>query len=308
MKLRLIYGCVAAITLATGVVAQTDDPSNNAFNPSQPNLGGVGAVLNSFALPAGTDNVPVGLENDGNGDLLGTTIGDSIFFTVDTSGALVSGPTPVPAAITPIGITTNGTSIFVTDTTGIMVQELDFAGNVISSFDVSNSGTFPEGITIASFDDNFYVVDGSGGNQVGQYSSAGTLLSTFPVNGTSQDGIAFDNTRCVFWVYDSGTDLVRSYDSSFTELENFPGTGAAGFANGEGVGVVGDSVFVLSTGSTTVVEFDISGAQSAANASTLCATGPTGPVIAVPTLSQSGLALLALVMMLGGAIAVRRFV
>ncbi len=309
MKYRVL--CVSAILLAGSsvAIAQTDDPNNSQTpaSPAPPVSGGTGAVVNTFTIP--TAATPVGLENDGNSNLLLTDIGNTDFSTISSAdGSLISGPFATGSTGNPIGITTNAGTISITDTVDMDVDQYDTAGNFIASFDVSGFSTFPEGITIAPFDGNFYVVDGAGGNQVGQFSPAGTLLNSFPVNGASQDGIAFDNLRCVFWLYDSGTDTVRSYDSSFTELTTFPGTIAAGFSGGEGVGVIDNSVFVMATGAGTVVEFDLTGAQSAANADTLCPQDVLPPPPAVPTLSQTGLAILALMLLLGGGLVVRRYV
>lgn len=207
------------------------------------------------------------LENDGSGDLLGTEITNQQYYTQSTTGTLVSGPTSVAADTgNAIGITQNGSSIFITDTGNQRVNEYDLSGNFLGSFDVSTETTFPVGISYSGPIGNLFVVYGAGGNKVSEYDLSGTLLNNYPINGSSQDGIAFDFQRCTFWIYDSGTDLVRSYDSSFTEIENFPSTGAAGFSSGEGLAVVGDSLYIVATGAGEVVEFDISGAQTAANA------------------------------------------
>jgi len=77
------------------------------------------------------------------------------------------------------------------------------------------------------------------------------------VNGLSQDGIVYDPINQVYWIYDSGTDSVRKYDLSFNEISSFAGTINAGFAGGEGVAVSGDRLYIVSTGSDTVVVFEI---------------------------------------------------
>jgi len=301
--------CVLLI-ISTTLWSQTDHPDNNVFNSSNnaPAGVGLGAVLGSFTTPpAGVTGTPVGLENDGSGDLLGTEITNQQYFTQTTTGALVSGPTSVIADTgNAIGITQNGSSIFITDTNNIRVNEYDMSGNFIGSFDVSSETTFPEGISYADPIGNLFVVNGSGDNIVAEYDLSGNLQTTYPVNGSSQDGIAFDSQRCVFWIYDSGTDLVRSYDSSFSEIENFPGTGAAGFGTGEGLAVVGDSLFVVATGAGEVVEFDISSAQAAANAGSLCALGPAGPATPVPANNSYAMWLLIIGLLLCGGFVARK--
>ena len=274
MKTRnLSILATAAMMSSTAFAQLADDPNNNSFNVTgtTPN-GGVGSVLNSFNPPAPPGGLNVGLEHDGNGDLLNTEIVADDFQTHNaTDGTNVSGPFNINAnSAGSIGITTDGTNIYVTDTVDDDVDTYSTAGAYVSSFPTAS--TFPEGITIGSFDGNFYVVDGGGGNVVEQYDPTGTPLSTFPILGSSPDGIAFDDARCSFWIYDSGTDTVRQYDNTFNEISNFAGSGAAGFGNGEGLAVIGDSLFVMATGSNTVVEFDISGATPADNAGELCNT------------------------------------
>ena len=290
---------LALLTVATfSVNAQTDAPNNNQFNVNTNQIagaGGVGSVLGSFVIPPAAvgAGLPVGLENNGSGDLLVSVIGPSSFSTLDTAGNLLSGPTDIAANTgTAIGVTTNATNLFFTDTGGIEVDIYDLSGAYQSSFDVSTETTFPEGITVAPYNGNLFVVSGSGENIVAEYDLTGAVQNSFPVNGSSQDGIAFDSQRCVFWMYDSGTDTVRSHNSDFTEIQTFPGSGAAGFGNAEGVAVVGNSLFLLVAGAATVVEFDIAGATVAANAGTLCNAGPAVPAVPVPFLNKQSVLLL----------------
>lgn len=299
-----------SLIICAPLFAQTDDSNNAAFNPATANRGGgVGTFIGSITSPPTgvTGSTPVGLEHDGSGNLLVTEISNDQYFSQSTAGPLVTGPFNVAANnANPIGITTDGSTLYLTDTAASDVDLFDLAGNYLSSFDVSTETTFPEGITYVAPMNNLFVVDGAGGNKVSEYDLSGNLLNNYPINGSSQDGIAFDDQRCVFWIYDSGTDLVRSYDSSFTEIENFPGTGANGFTNGEGVGVIGNSLYVMAPGSSAIVEFDISLATPAANAATLCARG-TGPAQIVPVNNFYVLALLSLLLMVFGAFTARRF-
>ena len=289
---------IFALSTSGALFAQTDDVSNNIFNvnPNPVISGtGLGAVLSSNVVSLAT---PVGLEHDGAGNLLATDINDDTFHTIDQTGAPVNAGINTSMSGAPIGISTNGTNIFITDTVDDDVDIYDPSGNYISSFSVAASSTFPEGITYSSPDGNLYVVDGDAtGDQVMQYDITGTLLNTFPIAGSSQDGIALDLQRCVYWIYDSGTDTVRSYNNSFTQIDSFPGTGAAGFGNGEGVGVIGNSLFVMATGNTTLVEFDISAATPAANASSFC--GFLAAPVPVPSNNIYTLILLGLMMLVG---------
>ncbi len=302
LYLLLLVSCCPAL------LAQTDDPNNASFNPAVSRGGGMGTFLGSFpSPPAGVNgNFPVGIENTGSGDLWVTEINNDDYFSQATGGGLVSGPINVTAQNgNPIGITTDGSTLYLTDTDDDDVDLFDMAGNYQSSFDVSAESTFPEGITYAAPLNSLFVVDGAGGNKVSEYDLSGNLLTNYSINGTSQDGIAFDNQRCVFWIYDSGTDLVRAYDSSFNEMGNFPGTGANGFSNGEGVAVIGDSLYVTASANGEIVEFDISTAPDAPNASTLCSRGPVSPQ-SVPVNGLYTLICLSLLLALMGVVTVRR--
>ena len=141
----------------------------------------------------------------------------------------------------------------------------DGSGVYISSFPVDAYTTFPEGIAFNPLSGTLFVVNGSGGNQVHEFSTGGTWIANYPLPGTSQDGIAWDYLRNCFWVYDSGTDTVRQFNPAFQPMATFPGTAAAGFGSGEGVAVIGDFLYVMATGSDLIVEFDISSASSAAD-------------------------------------------
>lgn len=112
---------------------------------------------------------------------------------------------------------------------------------------------------------NIFVVGGNGENRVFEYQPDGTFVAGFPINGASQDGVAFDAERCSFWIFDSGTDSARHYffdGTAMTEQESFPGTSVAGFSNGEGVAVIGDRLYVAGTGPFAVVVFDVSTAAT----------------------------------------------
>lgn len=260
-----------------------------------------------FAQPAGTylgnipwtgaGGVPVGAEHNGAGRLWITDIEDDTISLMDTTGTIttiidVSGTVGNPIGVS---IATGGDNLFVTDTTSDQVYILDMAGAVQSSFSVAAQTTFPEGITYNPLTNHLFVVDGSGGNNVYEYDLAGTLLDTYPVNGISQDGIAFDPNTCTYWVYDSGTDTINQYDDTFTSMASFPGTVEAGLASGEGVAVIGNTLYVVATGSDAIAMFDITGAHINPNG---CAAAAVTPI---PTLSEWGMILMSL-MLAGTAI------
>lgn len=179
----------------------------------------------------------------------------------------MDGPFDVQAhSLTPVGITTDGSHVYVGDTTGDDVDVYDLDGNYLRSFSVASQTGFPEGITFSRITGHLYVVDGQGGNKVSEFTLDGSFVQNFPLNGNSQDGMTFDHDRCSYWVYDggpSGTDTVRHYDLAFIEIESFPGPLAAGYGYGEGVAVIWDRLHIASSvgGVATVVIFDVADAM-----------------------------------------------
>lgn len=217
----------------------------------------LGDVLGTF-LPSGT--APCGLEHDGSGNLYQTDLDGQIVYLIDTTGTVITSFSVGANSLNPIGVTTDGTNLFVTDGDGDDVDEYTSAGTYVDSFSVLAQTTFPEGITFNPNTGNLYVVNGSGGNVVIEYTLTGSLVATYPIGGSSPDGIAYDPVRNSYWVYDSGTDSVSHYDLSFTLLEAFPGPIAAGHGRGEGIAVIGDSCYVVGIENDIIVEFDLTGA------------------------------------------------
>jgi sugar lactone lactonase YvrE len=253
---------VLALLFALPVMAaETDAPGSPATGAQAiGHTRALGDVLGSFVPPG--QGLPVGLEDDGAGNLYMTEISGDVLWLIDTTGAPISSFPLTPNTGNGLGVTTDGVNLWVTDTGGPDVDVYTLAGAYVSSFSVAGQTTFPEGITYNPNTGNLYVVDGdtTPPDNVFEYSTAGALLNTFPLATSSTDGIAYDPQRNSYWIYDSGSDTVTHYDTTFTPLESFPGTGTAGFGNGEGVGVIGSSLYVAATGANTIVEFDLTGA------------------------------------------------
>lgn len=227
----------------------------------------------------------VGQESTGTGNLYFTDIGATIVGIMTPAGALVSSFSVSPNTATPLGITSDGTNLYVTDAGEQDVDIYLLDGTYVSSFPVGVQTTFPEGITYNPNTGNLYVVDGAGGNIVIEYTTAGVLVNTFPILGSSQDGIAYDAARNSYWIYDSGTDTVNQYDTSFTSIASFPGTIAAGFSGAEGLAVIGDILYLQATGSDLLVSFELN---------------PAGPPAPIPSLNIFGLILLSLMLTMLG--------
>jgi hypothetical protein len=266
-----------ALLLGASAFAQlTDDPRNNIQGTSSQVAGD---VLGTFVPQLG-GTLPVGLVADGGG-FWGTDITNDAVGNMDATGALLSSFTGLG---NPIGITTDGTDLYIGDTTTAEVHVQSTTGTLIRSFDVSAISTFPEGLAYTPSTGNIHVVDGGG--SVGEFSNSGTLLNTYPLLGSSQDGIAYDGVG-YYYVYDSGTDTIRRYDSNFSEVESFGGTSAAGFSTGEGVAYADNIVYVVAASSNIVVLFDAGR-------------------IEVPTLSEMGLIAMIGAMLLASIVVMRR--
>ncbi len=249
-------GLILSIFLGSMLsMAQLDDPAVAGINDIDPNRGPAN-VIGTFPTPAALGGTPVGLQASA-GNLVITDIGASMISGMTDTGVVI--PPTFSGVGSTIGIGTDGTFFYQTDTIADQVVVFDSAGVMQSSFPVAGQTTFPEGVTFNPTTGNLYVVNGSGGNMVHEYTTAGALVQSFPINGSSPDGIAF--YQGTYYIYDSGTDSIRSYDSSFTPMDVWPGTIAAGYSGGEGLAVLNGRLFVVATGSDLVVEFGAVGAQ-----------------------------------------------
>lgn len=244
-----------------------------------------GEVLAVTRTPPGL--AAVGLEHDGFGALLMTGIGALDTVNTVTPGGLLLAGFAAGASGNPLGVTTDGALLYVTDTTGPDVDVYTPAGAFLFSFPVATA--FPEGITFDPGTGTLFVVDPAGGAML-EYTVAGAPLGVFPLLGTSPDDCAFDPVLGGCWVYDSGTDRVRHYAPGFVELESFPGTVAAGYGPGEGVAVIGATLYVAVTASDVVVAFDIGGGMppGATATFTLTGTGCTDPAVVYESFPPGG--------------------
>lgn len=223
--------------------------------------------VQSFAYPIPPLSFPVGLVHNGGGNLIGTDIGIDSVFGMDTASPTANiffGPVDISATSgSPIGVTFDNVTVYITDTDDDDVDLYNTVAAYLSSFSVSAYTTFPEGIAWNPLNGHLYVVNGSSGGLVHEFTTGGAHVADYPIPGTSPDGLAWDPTRECFWLYDSGTDSIRQFTPTFTQMSRKPGTIAAGFSGGEGVAVIGDMLYVAASNSGVVVEFSIFGASSA---------------------------------------------
>jgi DNA-binding beta-propeller fold protein YncE len=224
-------------------------------------------MVRTFAYPAQIE-IPLGLDHNTNNGLIGTDNGSvhSLFAMHPTSpvATIFFGPIDVSATSQyPLGVTYDGTTVYVTDATGDDVDIYDSAATYISSFSVAAHTTFPEGIAWNHLNNHLYIVNGSGSSLVHEFTTAGAHITDYAIPGISPDGLAWDYNRECFWFYDSGTDSIRQFTPTFTQMSHGEGTIAAGVSRGEGVAVIGDLLYVVAVDDDLVVEFDVAGARSA---------------------------------------------
>lgn len=254
--------------------------SGDVSGPQRPATEQLGQVVGSFTFPDPPvqpyHNV-VGIADDGHGHLYCADLTVSQLFLVNPTepiAQLVDGPFDVHAHTqSPVGITTDGAQVYVGDVsavTGADIDVYDLDGGYLRSFSVASQTGFPEGVAFNPITRHLYVVDGQGGNKVSEFTLDGSFVQNFPLNGSSQDGMAFDRQRCSYWVYDggpSGTNTVRHYDLDFVEMETFPGPAFADWGHGDGLAVSGDRLYITTMvggAVATVVVFDIADAMSTA--------------------------------------------
>ncbi|MFO1052454.1 MAG: hypothetical protein U1F36_09585 [Planctomycetota bacterium] len=220
-----------------------------------------GSVIGSFPTPSGI--VPSGLGPDGSGNLIitGTGTGKTIAFMTAT-GSVTGQFTPANSN-TPTGVATDGIFLYVSDSSPLSGPNIDvysMAGVYQRSFTVP--ATIPNGIVYTPQTGHLFINDFAG-NVVWEYDTAGVQIGSFPLLGTLQMGLAHDPVHNEFWGYERGGDLIHQYDASFTELSNFPGPVSHGFSTGNGIALIGGSLFLVAIASRQVVIFDTTGNSAA---------------------------------------------
>jgi hypothetical protein len=281
LALLTLSACALAGFAAAWAAGPTAAPTEPimAAGGSPPSTEQLGQVIGSFTFP--DPPIPptppyhnvVGLAHDGDGHLYCGDFTVPQFFLIDPlepTAQLIDGPYDAQAhSATPVGITTDGTHVYIGDTTGDDIDVYELDGNYLRSFSVAAQTGFAEGIAFNRITGHLYVVDGQGGLEVHEFTLDGTFVQTFAIVPTSPDGLAFDHQRCSYWLYDggpSGTDTVRHLDLGFVEMESFPGPLAAGYGYGDGVAVIGDRLYITTMvgSAATVVIFDVADAMSTA--------------------------------------------
>lgn len=291
---RAIRICLlTAITTALAVPASAQSPqsSSNEHFPSPTNPPGfplagsltldpepksgskaIGAFLGAFKPTI--DGFPTALASATGSPTsdLGMTSFDPNALHLVTPG--VSGPTLFTRQIA--STTTNAASgiaidfntggagqptVFISDAANAEIDVYDGSGTYLYSFPLAG-GFFAEGCTFNPITGHIYVVDIGTPDVIRRYTPSGTLVQTYPLSGApvhSTDGLAFDNKRNVFWVFNRVADIVQCYDTSFNLETSFsPNVVGLTGARGEGIGAIGDVLYIASWTTGNILSFDIS--------------------------------------------------
>ncbi len=248
--------------------------------------GGAGSFLGTFPSPsAGT---PMGLANAGGGYLLfsdaGGVASPSLIGKHDRAGNIVFGWDVSQHTGSALSITTDGSYYYVVDG-GAAWDEIDVydhLGTYIRSFIASFSAINARGIAYSSASNHLFVI-GSGTNQCLEFDLSGSLIGSYPLNGTTPRGIDYDGATDTFWVYDAGSDSIRNYDATFTELSRFAGITCGSL--GEGLAYSHGVVYVCVPGSASISAFDAKGTLASVIAYGAGCGPSSGPDV---TLSTTG--------------------
>ena len=199
---------------------------------------------------------PVDLYSLGNGYFLISDLSNDALYEIDVHGKVIRQVFGYPAGSNVIAVTTDGANmIYLTETNGDQILIFDKQGNLINSFSVAAYTSFPEGIAYNPKTKLLYVVDGQSGHsaQVHVFTMDGVFVTSYPIQGSSPDGIAYDEKVDGYWIYDSGTNQARLYNSDFSQVMlAFTGPGG-----GEGISTYDGKVYIVQTGTATLFGYDI---------------------------------------------------
>lgn len=284
MRNAILILCLTLMPFAAFAQDEDGPSTPGVFSGSGPE--GVGAVIGN--VPVTFDTSVIGIEHDGSGNLLYTANTSDEIGVMGTDGAQIMAlfTAAQGTGTNPIGVTTDGSNFYVTDTVDDEVEIYDSTGAPIGTFSVLAQTGFPEGLTYSPETDQIFVIDGefttSPPDSILRYQTNGTFLGQTDLTTLSNDGAGYDPARCSVWVYESAGDSITQF-SEFDQsiLTTFAGTNTAGFGGGEGVAVIGDVLYVMAAGTDTLVSFDIADAPS------VCLAGE--PVVEVPTLNWMGM-------------------
>lgn len=225
-------------------------------------------------------SLPVGLAIDGSNNVyVSSADGNNILEKFSGAGQLQAqgGGTGTGSGTfnSPIGLASEGVTLFVADSANNLVQGVTFinSGTTPSSgltglfqWTGSTSGanfSACQGVAVNSAGTTVYVLD-TGNNCVKAFSSSGAYLTQWGTNGINQNqfstprGIAVDPNSGNVYVTDTGNNRVQEFSSSGSFVYQWGGSGTGAGKFNTPVGITVDSsgnIYVADSGNQYVQKF-----------------------------------------------------
>jgi sugar lactone lactonase YvrE len=252
-----------------------------------------------------TDGTNLYVADSGNNVIREIVIATGQVTTLAGSGTpgFTNGPGTSAAFTFPDGIATDGTNLYVADSSNNAIREIVIATGQVTTLAGSGAAGFTNGAgTSASFNSpnsiatdgtNLYVAD-SGNNAIREIVIATGQVTTLAGSGAagftngagtsasfnSPNGIATDGTN--LYVADSGNNVIREIVIATGQVTTLAGSGAAGFTNGAGtsasfnspnsIATDGTNLYVADSGNNAIREIVIATGQ----VTTLAGSGAAG--------------------------------
>lgn len=262
----------------------------------------VGTFIGAFPQPTSSGYpVSVGAAQDGNlYILLGG--GPPQVLRATPSGQLLSS-FPAAGSFDAHGIAEAGSEVWLVDagnpfTPGDeFLRSYSLSGTLLSSLPISANSSLPRRLTLSPNGTLVFLDAWSPPDQALEYTTAGSLAMSHQLATTFTMGIAFDASRCSYWVYDAGSNTVRQYNLQFQELSSFVASATQPQTLGDGVAVIGDILFLAVPFMNQIQMYSLQGA---------IASPGCQAALEVDTVSPTGLGALMVVFAIAGVLILRR--
>jgi len=188
-----------------------------------------------------------------------------------TSGSTDNANGALANFASPYGVATNGTNVYVADTTNNMIRQILISSGAVttlagSTASGSTNGTgaaasFKGPYGVATDGPNVYVAD-TGNNMIRQIVVGSGLVSTLAAGFNAPAGVATDGTYV--YVADTGNNLIRQVTTPGGVVVTLAGSGSSGSADGTGtaasfnapkgvaLNAAGTLLYVADTGNNTI--------------------------------------------------------
>jgi len=181
---------------------------------------------------------------------------DTIYL-INSIGTVLNSFSVTTNSLSPNGIATDGTFLYVVDFQGQDVDIYDFDGNYQSSFAMPFALS---GITYNPNTGNLYLVDGIG-LTVDERTTAGVLVNNSPLPGSVFPiAMDYDAQRDGYWFFDFTKSTADLYSSDFSTIRKTISVAPAT----SGIAVSGNKLYAVDQATSTALIFDVTDFQLAA--------------------------------------------